>query len=96
MIKKMKTETCAIAKTAELLSDRWTMLILRDLLRENLRFCELERNLKGISTRTLTNKLKILESKKIISKGDLGYSITKTGKKLRSILKAMENFGLGI
>jgi DNA-binding HxlR family transcriptional regulator len=87
------TQTCAIAKTAELLSDPWTMLIIRDLIRNDLRFCELERQLEGISTRTLTSKLKTLEDQGIIQKLDHGYTITSVGKKLQVILGAMEDFG---
>lgn len=86
-------QSCAIAKTAALLSDPWTMLIIRDLLRSDLRFCELERQLDGISTRTLTIKLKTLEEQGIIQKLDHGYTITKVGKKLQSVLDAMEDFG---
>jgi DNA-binding HxlR family transcriptional regulator len=58
-----------------------------------LRFCELERALEGISTRTLTVKLKKLEDEKIVLKTDDGYLLTKTGLKLRPVLKAMEQFG---
>ncbi len=86
-------QTCAVAKTAELLSDPWTMLIIRDLIRNDLRFCELERALDGISTRTLTIKLKTLEEQGVIQKMDHGYVITKTGKKLQGIIDAMEDFG---
>lgn len=90
---KRKGNLCTIAKTAELLSDKWTMLILRDLLKKDFRFCELEKNLEKISTRTLTNKLKKLENQKIISKKEHGYGLTKIGKKLETVMTEMEKFG---
>ena len=52
---------CPIAKVATLLSDVWTILIIRDLLSSPKRFTELQHSLQGISSRTLTLKLKKLE-----------------------------------
>lgn len=92
---KPSTHTsCAVSKTATLLSDTWTMLIIRDLLKSPMRFCELERSLVGISTRTLTLKLKRLEKEKIIHKKDeLHYGLTPNGKKLKKVIDAMESWG---
>ena len=56
--------TCPITKTAALLSDTWTMLVVHSLLEQGKGFCDLERDLDGISTRTLTLKLKKLEEEK--------------------------------
>jgi len=87
-------DTCPVTKVAKLLSDTWTMLIIHDLLgSKTMRFCELERSLDGISTRTLTLKLKTLEEKSILIKKDDGYSLTKTGLKLAPVVKEMEYFG---
>ena len=84
---------CPIAKTATLLSDVWTMLIVRDLLRAPKRFNELHQSLKGISTRTLTNKLKRLEELDLVSKDDVRYSLTPAGKKMKSVIEEMEKYG---
>lgn len=92
-MKRHTPNTCAVAKTAGLLSDTWTMLILRDLLRGDRRFCELERSLEGISTRTLTSKLKRLEEERILTKSDLHYRLTSQGKKLKKVIDAMESWG---
>ncbi len=87
-------KTCPVTVVAELLSDTWTMLVVHNLIKgELMRFCELERALAGISTRTLTLKLKKLEDKQLINKTDDGYRITKTGLKLRPVIQAMEQFG---
>lgn len=89
------TKTCPIAKVATLLSDSWTMLIIRDLLITPMRFCELERSLEGISSRTLTIKLKRLVDEKVISKDEVThyYSITTQGKSLGEVMDAMHGYG---
>ncbi len=94
----MKGDThtnCSVAKTATLLSDTWTMLIIRDLLKSKMRFCELETSLNGISTRTLTLKLKRLEEEGVVTKSDLYYVLTLRGKKLKKVIDAMESWGRG-
>ncbi len=93
-MKSSDHNNCAISKTATLLSDPWTMLIIRDLLKEKMRFCELERSLVGISTRTLTLKLKRLETEDIVIKtDDIHYALSSAGKKLKKIIDAMESWG---
>ena len=78
-----------------LLSDAWTMLIIRDLLHQNMRFCEVESSLEGISSRTLSLKLKRLEEEGIISRLGIYYKLTPKGKKLNKVIKAMEVWGRG-
>ena len=88
---------CPIARVAVLLSDPWTMLIVRDLLGKNMRFSDLEKSLVGISTRTLTIKVKQLEIEGILEKLDPPfYSITKKGSKLKKVLEAMADYGKSI
>ncbi len=84
---------CPIAKTAKLLSDTWTMLIIRDLLKSNMRFCEIEDSLSGISSRTLTLKLRRLEEEGIAIKSGLYYKLSAQGKKLDKVISAMESWG---
>ena len=84
---------CPVAKVATLLSDPWTMLIIRDLLKKEMRFKDLEESLAGISSRTLTSKIKILEDEGIITKKELFYVITKNGKKLKKVIEAMSSCG---
>ena len=92
----MKHTTCPIARVAELLSDTWTMLIIRDLLKHSMRFSELERSLAGISTRTLTLKLNRLVEKGIVEKTDEGYILTEHAQKLREVIDAMDRFGKAV
>lgn len=93
MNKKLHND-CPIAKVAVLLSDPWTMLVIRDLLMKKMRFSDLEKSLKGISTRTLTIKVKQLETEGILSKGDNHYySMTSKGMRFKKILSAMADYG---
>ena len=86
---------CPIAKVATLLSDPWTMLIIRDLLQQKeMRFRDFEHSLEGISSRTLTSKIKNLENEGVVEKNDLYYSITKKGAKLKKVLDAMSACGV--
>lgn len=57
-----------------------------------IRFCELERALPGISTRTLTNKLKLIEAEGLITKTDTGYQATKKGLGIKVIEDAMRDY----
>ena len=94
-MKPIKT-SCPITKTAQLLSDTWTMLVVRALLEagEPMRFCELERELAGISTRTLALKLKKLEAERIVRKqADGTYKATKKGEGLKIVERAMSRYG---
>ncbi len=84
---------CPVQKTAGLLSDTWTMLIIRDLLRGPRRFCELERSLEGISTRTLALKLRALQKERLLKKTGGGYVATRRGKGLRAVESAMRRYG---
>ena len=89
-------DRCPVTEVVGLLSDGWTMLIIHHLLRapaKTLHFCELERKLEGVSTRTLTVKLKDLCKQGIVTKGEKGYLLTPLGRKLDPIIREMERFG---
>ncbi len=82
--------TCPITKVAELLSDTWTMLIMRALTEGPKRFSELKIWLDTISTRTLTLKLQKLSAEGLIEKTPEGlYTVTKKGSGLKIIERAM-------
>lgn len=84
---------CPITKVAQLLSDSWTMLIMHYLIEGPKRFCDLERALEGISTRTLTLKLNKLKSEEMITKTSEGlYQATEKGQGLRLIEDAMKRY----
>jgi DNA-binding HxlR family transcriptional regulator len=96
-MKNLTTEhdpsVCPIQKLTEILSDGWTILIIRDLIKSPMRFCQLEKSLVGISTRTLTLKLGKLIEESVIVHVETLYSITQKGKALAPIIKEMEKVG---
>jgi DNA-binding HxlR family transcriptional regulator len=81
--------------------DRWTMLILRDLVRLGPRkFHDFERSLSGISPNTLSVRLKRLEESGIVRRcfyeqypPRAEYVLTDVGNKLRPVLKALFEWG---
>lgn len=85
--------TCPIQKLAQILSDEWTILILRDLIAAPKRFCELEKSLVGISTRTLTLKLHKLLEEGLVSHVEYYYVLTKKGEKIRPVMEEMKKVG---
>lgn len=90
---KPRETTCPVTKVAKLLSDTWTMLVMHALLEGPRRFCELERDLPGISTRTLTLKLKKLVEEGLVAKTSAGaYSATERGRGLKIIETAMKKY----
>ncbi len=90
---KESKKTCPITATAELLSDTWTILIMRSLTESPKRFNELERWLEGISTRTLALKLQKLKKEGLVRCSAGGhYSATEKGKGLKIIERAMVQY----
>ena len=59
---------CPVCRTADVISGKWTLLVIRDLADGNSRFCELERSLEGISPRTLSLRLRALEEVGIVER----------------------------
>jgi len=86
-------DLCPIQKITNILSDEWTILIIRDLMQKDMRFTELEKSLTGISTRTLTIKLNNLLEQNIIEKKECIYSMSEKGLKLKCVLDQMTKVG---
>ena len=97
-----RTETigCPVARTAQLIGNRWTPLILRDLAGRCCRFSELERSLAGISPKTLSERLKRLEEAGIVERACFAevpprvqYSLTPKGHALLPVIDQMRDYG---
>jgi DNA-binding HxlR family transcriptional regulator len=91
---------CPVARTALIISNKWTPLIVRDLEQGERRFSELERSLLGISPKTLSERLKHLESERIIERRGYAevpprveYSLTEKGRALLPIIACMQSYG---
>lgn len=91
---------CPVSAAERIISGKWTLLILRDLASGAQRFSALERSLDGISTRTLSQRLKALEEEGIISRAAppsggcrADYRLTRKGKELLPVVEAMRQWG---
>lgn len=61
-----RTVRCPVANALDLVGDRWTLLIVRDLLRGNTRFSELRMSVEGIPPAVLTDRLRLLEEAGVV------------------------------
>ena len=91
---------CPIAKATEILGEKWTILIVRELLMGGSRFSELQRGLSLISPTMLSKRLDSLESHGLVVKkkisGQKGYEYfpTKSCKELLPIIKTLGDWGM--
>lgn len=92
---------CPVETTLMLISDRWKVLILRDLLTGTKRFGELKKSLTGISQKVLTANLRDMEANGLLTRKAYAevpprveYTLTDTGESLKPILGAMFDWGM--
>lgn len=90
----------SIEKALSVLDGKWTFLILRDLFQGTKRFGELKKSLNGISPKTLTERLKMLENNNIVIRKayptvppTVKYTLTEKGESLKPIIKQMNMWG---
>jgi DNA-binding HxlR family transcriptional regulator len=93
-------ETCAVAATADLVATKWTPLIVHELSEGARRFKEIEHACPGISPRTLSERLDMLEEEGAIvrrsypeSPPRVEYELTDKGRALLPIIREMRKFG---
>lgn len=91
---------CPVARTAEIIGNKWTPLIVRDLADGEKRFSELERSLRGISPKTLSERLKKLEECQVVDRKCFAevpprveYTLTLKGHALLPVIDSMRLFG---
>lgn len=91
---------CPIASTLDILGDKWTLVIVRDLLVGKSRYGEFLESPEGISTNILADRLRTLESAGLVSKAPYGnseirnaYSLTEKGDALLPVLQEMCRWG---
>ncbi|WP_065465349.1 winged helix-turn-helix transcriptional regulator [Bifidobacterium breve] len=93
---------CPVETTLTLISDKWKVLIIRDLLGGTRRFSELRRSIGRISQKVLTSNLRQMEDDGLIHRKvyaevppRVEYSLTDTGQSLKPVIDAMWNWGEG-
>lgn len=90
---------CPVARTLEKIGDKWSLLIIRDLLLGPQRFTDLLGYLNHITPKWLTQRLRELESSGIIERDkkagrrEVRYKLTTAGRDLRPIVEAMAEWG---
>lgn len=91
---------CAVACTLDLVGDKWSLLVVRDLLRGNVTYGELQNSIEGIPTNILADRLKRLEEARLIAKSAYqqhpvryAYELTEEGKALSDVLLALVRWG---
>jgi DNA-binding HxlR family transcriptional regulator len=91
---------CAVAATAEIIATKWTPLIVHDLSEGPRRFMQLEHACPGISPRTLSERLDMLEQQGVLirrsypeSPPRVEYELTEKGRALLPIIREMRKFG---
>lgn len=95
---KSYDQLCPLAMALDHVGDRWTMLMVRELLGGPVRFSDLTRALPGIASNLLTERLRRLEAGSIISRRSAGagvvYALTPLGLELRAPLEALGGWGM--
>ena len=96
----MSDSPCPVGCCAEIISGKWTILVIRDLADSSRRFCELERSLEGISPRTLSLRLRALEECGIVQRHTypevpprVEYVLTDKGQALIPVIEQMRAYG---
>jgi DNA-binding HxlR family transcriptional regulator len=96
----MSENRCPVGCCAEIISGKWTLLLIRDLAEGSRRFCELERSLDGISPRTLSLRLRALEDNGIVERRTypevpprVEYVLTEKGEALVPLIEDMRAYG---
>lgn len=91
---------CPVETTLMLISDRWKVLIIRDLLEGTKRFGELKRSIGKVSQKVLTANLRSMEDSGLLTRKvypevppRVEYTLTETGYSLKPILDAMVKWG---
>src|ERR671930_1066784 len=85
-----------VARALEVIGDRWTLLVIRELLLGCARYAELERALPGIPSNLLAERLRLLEDEGIAERdsGDRAYRLTPKGRDLAPVLASLATWGL--
>ena len=100
MEEKKPLPACPVETTLTLISDRWKVLILRDLMEGTRRFGELKKSIGQVTQKVLTANLRDMEEKGLLTRKvyaevppRVEYTLTELGYSLKPILDAMQAWG---
>ena len=101
MARSYRQKSCPVARTLDVIGERWTILLLRDLfLLGPRRFQDFQESLTGVAPNTLSARLKAMEEQGLIGRRfysdhppRVEYYLTEKGKSLGPVLKALREWG---
>ncbi|MDL4770675.1 MULTISPECIES: winged helix-turn-helix transcriptional regulator [Thermomonosporaceae] len=101
MDQRSYAQYCATARTLDIVGERWTLLLVRELLTGPKRFGDLQRNLRGLGTGLLSARMKHLEREGLVERITLpppartpAYALTEAGAELGPAVLALARWGL--
>jgi DNA-binding HxlR family transcriptional regulator len=101
MSQRARRSRCPVACTLDVLGDRWSLLVVRDIMRGKRRYAEFLASPEGIPTNILADRLKrlldqgVIRSQKYSERPPrLDYELTAKGEDLRPIMRAMVEWGV--
>jgi DNA-binding HxlR family transcriptional regulator len=100
-MKRRELDGCPITGALQMVGDKWTLLVVRELLSGPKRTMELLNSLFPISSRTLVQRLRDMENDRLIDRTDFGgnpphieYALTERGLLLLPLLESLRQLGL--
>jgi DNA-binding HxlR family transcriptional regulator len=96
MMKRSHKQNCSLAFAADILSERWTLLVVRELLLKPRRYGELLNNLEGMGTNLLASRLKEMVALELLEKKANRYQLTKLGQGLEPSVLSLIRWGLNL
>ena len=100
MAAEKELPACPVETTLTLISDKWKVLILRDLMPGTKRFGELKKSVGNVSQKVLTSQLREMEQSGLLIRTvypevppRVEYTLTDLGRSLKPILDAMQSWG---
>lgn len=102
-MRRRKSDGCPVAGALQVVGDKWTLLIVRDLARHPRRTTELIAALHPISSRTLVGRVRDMEKDNLVERRDYGgspphveYALTERGRLLLPVLESLRALGLAL
>ncbi len=102
-MKRRELDGCPITGALQMLGDKWTMLVVRELVSGPKRTMELLNSLFPISSRTLVGRLRDMENDNFVERTDFGgnpphieYALTERGRLLLPLLESLRQLGLSL